>query len=56
MGKLKKIKEYPTNEEFAEWSGLSKKEISNVTIKNLLKVVAATIKAAGEYRESVISP
>ena len=45
-GEVKKIKEYPTNEEFAEWSGLSKKEISNVTIKNLLKVVAATIRAA----------
>jgi hypothetical protein len=36
-GEVKKIKEYPTNEEFAEWSGLSKKEISNVAIKKPTK-------------------
>ena len=36
-GEVKKIKEYPTKEEFSEWSGLSKKEISNVTIKKPTK-------------------
>lgn len=36
-GEIKKVKEYPTNEEFANWSGLSKEEISNVTIKKPTK-------------------
>lgn len=36
-GEIKKVKEYPTNEEFAEWSGLSKEEISNITIKKPTK-------------------
>lgn len=32
-GEVKKLKEYPTNEEFAKWSGLSKEDISSITIK-----------------------
>jgi len=34
---IKKAKEYPTNDEFAQWSGLSKEEISNITIKKPTK-------------------
>ncbi|MFL0252575.1 arsenite efflux transporter metallochaperone ArsD [Clostridium neuense] len=32
-GEVKKLKKYPTNEEFAQWSGFSKDDISNITIK-----------------------
>ena len=32
-GEVKKLKEYPTNEEFASWSGISKEDLSTITIK-----------------------
>lgn len=36
-GEVKKIKDYPTNEEFAHWSGLSKEDLSTITIKKPTK-------------------
>lgn len=32
-GEIVKVKEYPTNDEFASWSGLSKRDISHLSIK-----------------------
>jgi hypothetical protein len=36
-GEVVKIKEYPTNDEFAKWSGLSNDEISSVNINKPTK-------------------
>ncbi|URZ18583.1 arsenite efflux transporter metallochaperone ArsD [Clostridium felsineum] len=32
-GEVKKLKEYPTNEEFANWLGVAKEDLSHITIK-----------------------
>ncbi|URZ04676.1 arsenite efflux transporter metallochaperone ArsD [Clostridium felsineum] len=32
-GEVKKLKEYPTNEEFANWLGVSKEDLSHIAIK-----------------------
>ncbi|PJI10487.1 MULTISPECIES: arsenite efflux transporter metallochaperone ArsD [Clostridium] len=32
-GEVKKLKAYPTNEEFSNWSGISKEDLSTITIK-----------------------
>ncbi|MDT8718488.1 arsenite efflux transporter metallochaperone ArsD [Clostridium sp. 19966] len=36
-GEVIKIKEYPTNDEFALWSGLTKEEVASVKIKKANK-------------------
>lgn len=36
-GEVVKVKEYPTNDEFASWSGLTKEEISTLNIKKATK-------------------
>lgn len=36
-GEVMKIKEYPTNDEFALWSGLTKEEVASVKIKKANK-------------------
>lgn len=36
-GEVVKIKQYPTNDEFAAWSGLNKEDISGLNIKKVNK-------------------